>query len=459
MRKFYFAALLLYSPSLLSAQSFAPLVTYPVDANTFPSALAMGDMDGDGYVDIITSNAGPNEPAVLLNKKNGTFGAATLYDGTAHSVLQDVAVGDITKDGRPDAVVLDYGGTLSLMYNARGGLSRSLQYTVDDKAVAVKLGDVDNDGYLDAVTASLGRSASFNTDLGMVNVLLNTKRNTFATATPYPTSSFGSPYDVDLGDVNGDGYLDIVTAFREGTMGVSFNKKDGTFAPFTLYATGSSTHPENVVLRDVNKDGALDILATDRTRDVVEVLLNKTDGTFLAARSYPMGSGSRPEGFAAADMDGDGYADIVTANFGTNTLGISRNNRDGTFAPVVLLSTGSGSQPTDVALSDVNKDGKLDIVVTNYNSTIGILINNTVLATQAGAAFPPVQATIYPNPARHAATLKGATANTTVNVYNTLGNLVLTTQTNAMGTALLALPGGLYLVRSGTGPALRLTVE
>jgi hypothetical protein len=237
------------------------------------------------------------------------------------------------------------------------------------------------------------------------------------------------------------------------------NKKDSTFAPFTVYATGSSTHPENVVLSDVNKDGALDILATDRTRDVVEVLLNKRDGTFLAASSYPMGSGSRPEGFAAADMDGDGYADMVTANFGTNTLGISRNNRDGTFAPVVLISTGSGSQPTDVALSDVNKDGKLDIVVTNYNSTIGILINNTVLATHSGAAFPPVQATIYPNPARHAATLKGATANTTVNVYNTLGNLVLTTQTNATGTALLALPGGLYLVRSGTGPALRLTVE
>ena len=213
------------------------------------------------------------------------------------------------------------------------------------------------------------------------------------------------------------------------------------------------------MLRDVNKDGALDILATDRTREVVEVLLNKTDGTFNAASSYPMGTGSRPEGFAAADIDGDGYADIVTANFGTNTIGISRNKRDGTFAPVVLLSTGSGSQPTDVALSDVNKDGKLDIVVTNYNSTIGIFLNTTVLATQSSTAFTHVPATIYPNPARHTATLKGSTANASVNVYNLLGKLVLTTQTDAAGTATLALPGGLYVVRSGHGPALRLAVE
>jgi hypothetical protein len=459
VKKLYFAALLLGSPSLLSAQNFAPLVTYPVGANTFPSALAMGDLDGDGYVDIVTSNAGPNEPAILLNKKNGTFGTASLYDGNAHSVLQDVAVGAITKDGRPDVVVLDYGGTLSLMYNMRGGLTQSVQYSVDDKAVAVKLGDVDKDGYLDAVTASLGRSGPFPTNIGMVNVLLNTKRNTFGLATPYPTSAFGSPYDLDLGDVNGDGYLDIVTAFQEGTVGVAFNKKDGTFASFTVYSTGSATHPENVLLSDVNKDGALDILATDRTRDIVEVFLNKTDGTFGTVSAYPMGSNSRPEGFAAADIDGDGYVDIVTANIGTNTIGISRNQRDGTFAPVVLLSTGSGSQPTDVALSDVNKDGKLDIVVTNYNSTIGIFLNTTVLATQAGAAFTHVQATVYPNPARHAATLQGALANASVKVYNMLGNLVLTTQADAVGRATLALPAGLYLVRNGDGPALRLAVE
>jgi hypothetical protein len=396
MKKLYFAALLLNIPTLLYAQNFSHLVTYLVGNSTFPSALAMGDMNGDSYLDIVTSNAGPNQPAVLTNRKDGTFGVANLFDANAHSTLEDVAVGDVTKDGYAEAVVLDFGGTLSLMYNqSRGGLSKSVQYTVTDRAVAVKLGDVNNDGYPDAVTVSLGNSSS---NAGVIDVLLNTKRNTFGSAAPYSLNAGTSPYDVDLGDVDGDGYLDIVTALYESSVGVLLNKKDGTFTPLVAYTTGSSTHPENVHLNDINKDGYLDIITTDRTRGTVEVLLNNTDGTFGLASNYAIGNMSRPEGFAVGDVDGDGYADIVMANIGTNTIGILLNQKNGTFGSVMFLPTGSNSQPTDVVLNDVNKDGKLDIVFTNYTGTVGIFLNASVLATQAGTVFSKVQTSVYPNP-------------------------------------------------------------
>jgi hypothetical protein len=105
MIKLYFAVLLLNTPTLLQAQNFSPLVTYSVGNTAFPSALAMGDMNGDGYLDIVTSNAEPNQPTVLTNRKDGTFGVANLFDANAHSVLEDVAVGDVMKDGYPDEVV------------------------------------------------------------------------------------------------------------------------------------------------------------------------------------------------------------------------------------------------------------------------------------------------------------------------------------------------------------------
>jgi hypothetical protein len=428
MKKLYFIALLLNSPFFTYAQTLSPLITYPIGNDTFPSALVMGDMNKDGYPDITTCNQGPNMPAVLINLKNGIFRAGNLFNSNAHSVLQDVAVGDVTNDGYPETVVLDFGGTLTLVYNSsRGGFSGYPQYTVDDKAVAVKLGDVNNDGYLDAVTASIGNSTNQGTDISMVNVLLNTKQSTFGASVPYPTSTVGSPYDLDLGDVDGDGYLDIVAAFYEGVVGVLLNKKDGTFAPVVTYSAGSRSHPQKVTLHDVNKDGRLDIIATDRTRDAVEVLLQKTDGTFTAVNSYSMGDTSFPQGLAVGDVDGDGYADIVVANFRTNNIGLLRNQKDGTFASAVFYATGSDRQPTDVALSDVNKDGKLDIVETNYNGTVGIFLNTSILATQSSKVLSRVQTTIYPNPATNQASTLLAT-NLGVEISSLQGKLL-----NAVG--------------------------
>ncbi|GAB3639140.1 hypothetical protein GCM10027422_47310 [Hymenobacter arcticus] len=110
--------------------------------------------------------------------------------------------------------------------------------------------------------------------------------------------------------------------------------------------------------------------------------------------------------------------------------------------------------------------GYTDEKLTRY--AVGLVYYRLRQVDQDGkSAYSPVRTvavagvslTLYPNPAHHAATLSGATASVPVQVYNTLGSLVLTTQADATGSATLALPSGLYLVRAGVAPALRLTVE
>ncbi|WP_341880883.1 FG-GAP-like repeat-containing protein [Synechococcus sp. UW140] len=228
------------------------------------------------------------------------------------------------------------------------------------------LGDVNGDGTLDIVTANsnfISPNAS---------VLLGNGNGTFQTQATFSTGL--GPNSVALGDINGDGRLDIITANRDSnTASVLLGNGNGTFQTQATFSTGLG--PNSVALGDVNGDGTLDIITANLGSTTVSVLLGNGNGTFQGQQTFA--TGANPFSVSMGDVNGDGRLDIITANLGSANVSVLLGNGNGTFGPKTDISTGTGSNPASVTLGDVNGDGRLDIITANaYSANVSVLLGN-----------------------------------------------------------------------------------
>ncbi len=220
-------------------------------------------------------------------------------------------------------------------------------------------------GYpLDLVTANYNSST--------ISVMLGNGNGTFQSPVTYTVGS--SPIAVAIGDLNGDGMLDIAVA----NYGYQYHQRpvrqrQRHFPDPVTYAVG--TEPRGIAIANLNgSSNGNDLVVSNWGSANVSVLLNQGNGTFAKAVNYAVGT--YPGNVAVADFNGDAKLDIATANYGSNTVSILPGNGDGTFGAQLTYATGSGTDPYDVVAVQLTSDGKYDLATANNgNGTVSVLLN------------------------------------------------------------------------------------
>ena len=247
---------------------------------------------------------------------------------------------------------------------------------------SVAIGDFNGDGIPDLVTAGWYSKRLY--------VLLGKKDGTFVQGQSFPHTA-AYPRKLVVGDFNNDGKLDVAVADDNGSVNVLLGKGDGTFMPAIRTATGSPV--SYIAVGDFNHDGKLDIVALGYLVSQVQVLLGNGDGTFQAAVNYPT---FVPNQVVVADFNGDGNLDFAVANAGYesdpgNTVSVFFGKGDGTFGAPKSYTV--GYMPFGITAADLNGDGKVDLATANWeDGTASVLLNKgdgTFLPATSYAAGHP----------------------------------------------------------------------
>lgn len=348
-------------------------------SGAYPHSVAAVDLNGDGHPDVVTANLDSNDISVLINDGKGGFAAEVRY-AVGHGPTW-VTVGDLNSDGHPDLVVANLGETTVsvLLGDGKGGFSAAQAFSVAssyETPYAVALGDANGDGHLDIVTA--------NTNLGSdsVSLLLGDGKGHFAAASVFAVGGAGvfGPNDIVLADVTGDGHADIVTA-NSSADNLSLLVGDGKGGFANAVHIDTAPGPVALVAADMTGNGRLDLVVLNQPAQAVSVFTRNDAGGFEQAGLYPIYPPEEqmeyepwPWGLAVADVDGDGTLDIVTANTENDTVSVLPNDGSGAFNRYYNFDT--GAHPGAVAVADIDGDGRADVITANRrNNNISVLFN------------------------------------------------------------------------------------
>lgn len=354
--------------------TFGGLAFYPV-AGRVPEGIAMGDLDGDGDLDLAVAHRTPHGVHVLLNNGDGIFtlGADNPWSGS--SFAHGVEVGDVDGDDDLDLAIGSSNGLRILLNNGDATFGPVSVYyagaATPDANVA--MGDLDGDGDLDVVLNVLSQDA--------VAVFYNDGGGGYGSSVMYPVGigpngpgPGGAPRDVALGDLEGDGDLDLVVANDvDRNVSVLMNDGNGSFADQVMYEASIAAWA--VAIAPVDGDEALDIVIANRDSRTISLLTNNGDGTFHSDVRYR--AGEKSCFVQAADLDGDGALDLAVANYGSDDISVLLNDGDGTYGSPIDFSV--GGNPSSVASGDWDGDGNLDLAVTNSiagDDDLSILLGN-----------------------------------------------------------------------------------
>ena len=310
-----------------------------------------------------------------------------LYSTNSPVASEGIAEADFNGDGKPDLVTAHHNVTNGspnavsvLLNNGQGGFSSGVLYAVGGRPVSMAVGDFNGDGKPDLVTAN-GRANS------TISVLLNNGSGGFLPKTDYAPEIYNTR--VAVGDFNNDGKPDIVVRGSGGsTVKILLNNGSGGFSEATslnlsqVFLDGAYVGPSlDLTVGDFDNNGNLDV--------AVGVLYTNNDGVAVKRVEVLRGKGdgtfySTPANadvggpaisVAGGDFNGDGYLDLATINAGV--VSVNLGNMSAGYNFEARTDYAVGDNPSTVVVKDFNKDGKLDLVVANASGkSVSVLLGN-----------------------------------------------------------------------------------
>ncbi len=321
------------------AGDFAKPVTYPYDVRLFTTA----DLNSDGAPDLVGASA--TTASVLFNDGLGRFTLSTA--GEPESV-QSLVVADFDLDGNLDLITTHYNETISLIRgNGDGTFQPDISLGTGSPSERVAVGDFNEDGRPDLVVfhrvtfsvwfGAQGGQVVFG---GQIPIFLSENRQ------------------AETADLNHDGHADIIWAGAGATINIGIGDGSGRF---NISHYGAAKTVATFAIADFDGDSRPDIAVPDAIGSTLTLLLNKGDGTFAGSEAfYPT---SR-----LIDIDGDGRLDLIGGGGNTAQVFARRGNGDGTFGD--LISFAMEDIPYSGAVGDLNNDGYQDYVALLYTNGI-----------------------------------------------------------------------------------------
>ena len=363
--------------------TFQPASTIGLPVIGTPDAIVAGDFTGNGITDLAVAVAdtggATDDIVVLMGRGDGTFYAMPAVP--VGLVPVSIAMGDFAHNGRIDLAVADNNSDDITILSNQGGGFFSPQQTILLPGIAptsIVAGDFGT-GNLDLAVTDPNTSA--------VDILQGNGDGTFQTQPVASLPVGANPSSIVAGDF-GNGHLDLAVA-DANSNGVSMllGNGNGTFQAAINSPTANSnvtnangvapgTAPIDVVAGNFNGDGRLDLATGNAGSGDISVLIGKGDGTFEEP------AGTNPVGYATAavatgDFTGNGNLGVAVVNKGSDSVTILPGNGDGTFQQALTVALPQGSGASSIVAADFNNDGRTDLALTDSNlNEVSILLGN-----------------------------------------------------------------------------------
>lgn len=346
---------------------------FSLDVGNQPFFITIGDIDNDGYADIVVANTNSDSITVWLNDGDGKF-----YTSTTTQVPDQpnsVAIGNFD-GGFPDLVTANHSGSVSVLFGDGSGnfptqaILATLPVANGPRIAIVRKLNTDN---FDDIAVCSDNTGSF----GKVSVWLGDGAGGFGARSDFSVALNGGQ-SLAAGDFEPDGDIDLVTTnAAEASISVLLNDGNANFTTLAPKTIGTSTVDAAVAF--IDKGIVSDLAVVDVSSNNIAILLGQGDGTFVNGTPPTLTVGQGPTRIAASDLNADGRTDLVVTNWTENSISILKGRSKGRFKTLPNLQGFPDlASPISLVIGDLNNDAKPDLVVGNFDvDKVLVFLNRT----------------------------------------------------------------------------------